>query len=320
MRIDDGRGDWPELPYAAWKDTCETLHRYAQILGKVRLALAPKWNQWWNVPFYLTARGLTTSAMAYGHRTCEARFDFIDHTLIVETSEGTRAVLPLEARTVAEFYAQVRALLHDLRLDVKIWPHPVEVPDPIRFEEDTVHCAYERDPVNRFWTIVRQAGSIFDRFRGQFRGKCSPVHFFWGSFDLAVTRFSGRKAPPRPDEDRITADAYDEEVSSVGFWPGNDATGGPCFYSYTAPEPSGLGGAQLVPAQAFYSRELREFLLPYDLVRNAADPDAMVLAFAESAYLAGATRAGWDVEALRYDRADPEPAVAAVDEEARAGW
>jgi hypothetical protein len=311
--IEDGRGEWPELPYADWKDTCETLHMYLQIVGKVRLARAPKWNQWWNVPYYVTPRGLTTSAIPHGHRTFEARFDLLDHALIVETSEGLRATLPLAPRTVAEFYAQVRGLLADLRLEAPIWPHPVEVPIGIPFTEDAVHRSYDRDAVRSFFTITRQMAAIFSRFRGQFRGKCSPVQLYWGSFDLAVTRFSGRRAPQRPGADIITADAYDEEVSSLGFWPGSDTTGGPLLYSYTVPEPPGFSTAPIAPAQAFYSPALKEFLLPYEAVRLAGDPDATVLSFAESAYLAGATRAGWDVDGLRYDRADPEPAVAAVD-------
>jgi hypothetical protein len=315
--IRNGRGDWPELPYAAWKDTCETLHMYLQIIGKVRLALAPKCNQWWHVPFYVTPRGLTTSAMAYGHRAFEVRFDFIDHSLILETSEGARGVLPLEPRTVADFYEQIRAMLRDVELDTPIWPHPVEVPDGFAFDEDTVHGAYDREPVERFFTITRQINSLFNRFRAQFRGKCSPVQLYWGSFDLAVTRFSGRRAPPRPGADNITADAYDEEVSSVGFWPGNEATGGPMLYAYTVPEPFGFAEAHVYPEAAFYSRELKELLLPYDAVRTADDPDATVLQFAESAYLAGAMRSGWDVDGLRYGHADAEPALAGINATAR---
>jgi hypothetical protein len=305
MLIRDERGDWPALRPAEWQETCDTLQLYAQVVGKIRLALAPKWNQWWNVPFYVTARGLTTSAMPYGHRTVEARFDFLDHTLVFETSEGLRAMLPLAPRPVADFYHQVQAMLADLRIDVPIWPHPVELAHPVAFDADTIHRAYDRQAAHRFWTILRQLDGILGRFRGRFRGKCSPVHFFWGSFDLAVSRFSGRKAPERPGADRITADAYDEEVSSVGFWPGNAQTGDAMLYAYTSPEPSGYSQARVEPGAAFYSQELKEFLLPYEAVRTAPDPDRVVLAFAESTYLAGATRAGWDIEALRYDKADP---------------
>jgi hypothetical protein len=315
--IQDGRGVWPELPYAEWKDTCETLHMYMQVIGKLRLAFSPKCNQWWNVPFYVTARGLTTSAIPYGHRSIEARFDFIDHALLVDTSEGTRCTLPLQPRTVADFYRQVLAIAGDLHLDCPMWPHPVEVPNPIPFAEDTVHHSYDPEAVHRFWTITRQLDTLFKRFRGQFRGKCSPVHFFWGSFDLAVSRFCGRMTDARQGADRITADAYDEEVSSLGFWPGNDETEGPVLYSYMVPEPSGYAETTVAPAQAFYSSSFKEFLLPYDAIRNAADPDQSVLAFAESTYLAGAVHAGWDVEGLRYTRADAEPAVAAVDADAR---
>ena len=317
--VQDGRGEWPSLPLAEWKDTYQTLHLYTQVIGKVRLALSPRWNQCWHVPFYVTARGLTTSTIPYGHRAFEIRFDFVEHALYFDTSDGIRCELPLVPRTVAEFYRQVLGILGDLRLDAPIWPHPVEIPDPIPFAEDTLHHAYDRDAVHRFWTITRQLDALFKRFRGQFRGKCSPVHFFWGSFDLAVTRFSGRMAPERPGVDVVTATAYDEEVSSLGFWPGSDETGDPMLYSYTVPEPSGLAQARVLPAQAFYSRELKEFLLPYDAVRNARDPDAAVLEFAESTYVAGATRAGWDVAGLRYKRADAEPAVEAADAMAPAG-
>jgi hypothetical protein len=308
-----GRGDWPALPYEAWKDTCETLHMYMQIVGKLRLALTPTVNQWWEVPFYLTARGMTTSPIPYGARTFEMRFDFIDHALLLETNEGYRSTLPLVPRTVADFYEQVHGMLGEFDLEVPIWTQPVEVPNGIPFDEDTVHGAYDADMVRRFWDITRQMDIIFKRFRGQFRGKCSPVHFFWGSFDLAVSRFSGRMAPPRKDADSINRIAYDEEVCSFGFWPGNDATGGPMLYSYIAPEPPGYGDARVLPETDFYSRELKEYLLPYDAIRDQPRPDAVALEFAESAYVAAATHAGWDLQALRYSHADPEPALAFTD-------
>jgi hypothetical protein len=289
------------------------LHLYLQVVGKVRLALTPKWNQWWNVPFYLTARGLTTSAMPYGHRTVEARFDFIDHALTIDTSDGVRATLPLAPRSVADFYRQVTHMLADLGLKVPIWPHPVEIPNPIPFDEDTVHASYDPEAVHRFWTVTREIDGILRRFRARFRGKCSPVHLYWGSFDLAVSRFSGRKAPTRPGADAITADAYDEEVSSVGFWPGDLQAGDAMLYAYHAPEPTGYARARVDPAAAFYSDRLKEFLLPYEAVRNALVPDATVLAFAESTYLAGATRAGWHVAELRYDKAEAEATLDAAD-------
>ena len=311
--IADGRGQWPPLPLASWQRSYETLHMVMQIVGKVRLALAPKCNQWWHVPFYVTARGLTSSAIPYGHRTLELRFDFIDHQLVLETSEGRRSSLPLVPRTVADFYRQILGALHDLRIEVRLWPRPVEVPHPIPFTEDRVHCSYDGELVQRWWTITRQLDAIFHRFRGRFRGKCSPVHFFWGSFDLAVSRFSGRMAPPRPGADRVTAEAYDEEVCSLGFWPGSDETQGPMLYSYVVPQPSGYAESTVAPAQAFYSRALQEFVLPYDAVRTAADPDATVLAFAESTYLAAALHAGWDIDGLRARSDDSEPTIAAAD-------
>jgi hypothetical protein len=310
--VDDGRGQWPALPPAAWKETRQTLHMYLQVIGKIRLGLMPKWNQWWNVTFYVTPRGFTTTSIPYGHRTFEIRLDFVDHALLLDTSEGARVTLPLVPRTVADFYRQVNAILNDLHLQTPIWPHPVEIPNPIPFLEDTIHCSYDREWVERFWTTVRQLDSLFQRFRGRFRGKCSPVHFFWGSFDLAVTRFSGKMAPERPGADLITADAYDEEVSSLGFWPGNEESG-PVVYSYAAPEPSGFSAASILPAEGFYSPPFKEFLLPYDSIRNAEDPDALVLQFAESTYLAAATCAGWDIGDLSYTKMDAEPALASAE-------
>jgi hypothetical protein len=311
----DDVGEWPELPYEGWKATYRTLHMDTQIIGKLRLALAPKWNQCWQVPFYTTARGLTTSPMPYGFRTLEIRFDFIDHQLLFETSDGRRRTLPLEPRTVADFYDEVFGILGALGVDVHIWPQPVEVEGGIPFLEDDVDRAYDRDAVRRFWTITRELDLLFKEFRGRFRGKCSPVHFFWGSFDMAVTRFSGRMAPERPAADPITAEAYDEEVSSLGFWPGDAETGGPVIYSYTAPEPPGFATAEVRPAAARYDDRLKEFVLPYDALRAAADRRALVLDFAESTYQAGARAAGWDVTALAYRRGEaaqqrPAPAVA----------
>jgi hypothetical protein len=291
---------WPELPLDEWQDTYATLHMYTQIIGKVRLALAPKENQWWHVPLYVNARGLTTSPMPLGERTLEIAFDFLEHNLVFESSDGERRLLALLPRTVAHFYADTCAILEQLGVHAPIYPVPVEVKDPIPFAEDSIHRAYDSAYVERFFHVLARFDLLFKRFRAGFRGKCSPVHFFWGSFDLAVTRFSGRRAPARPGADPITAEAYDEEVSSLGFWPGDAVSGGAALYAYFAPEPAGFASAAVRPAEAAYSQALHEFLLLYDAVRHAADPDAMVLAFAESTYDAGAALAGWDREALAY--------------------
>jgi hypothetical protein len=294
-----GRGDrWPALPLAAWRETYATLHMCTQVVGKVRLALSPKVNEWWHSALYVTARGLTTSPLPYGDRTFEIEFDFVDHNLLVRTSDGATRALALVPRTVAEFYREVMAVLRALELDVEIYTTPVEVPDPIPFERDTVHSAYDAAAVGRWWRVVRQLDTVFKRFRGGFRGKCSPVHFFWGSFDLAVTRFSGRAAPPRPGADAITLEAYDQEVISLGFWPGGGAIDGAALYSYTLPEPPGLPERRVRPLDAFYSTEFREFILMYDRVRSALDPEQAILDFAESTYEAGADLAGWDRASL----------------------
>ncbi|MEO6572508.1 MAG: DUF5996 family protein, partial [Polyangiaceae bacterium] len=232
-------GHWPELPYAAWRDTYAMLHMYMQIIGKLRLELCPKMNQWWNVPFYVTSRGMTTSPMPYGDRTLECVFDFVSHDLSFTASDGQIRVLGLVPRTVADFHAEVFATLEAMGVSVRITDLPCEVPNPIPFTLDTQHRSYDAEYVTRFWTIVSGMDTVFKDFRALFRGKCSPVHFFWGSFDLAVTRFSGRLVSPRPGVDRITRDAYDEEVSSVGFWPGDGNVPYPTLYSYMAPEPAG---------------------------------------------------------------------------------
>lgn len=298
---------WPALPFAAWQDTYETLHRWMQIVGKIRLACSPKMNQWWNVPFYLTTRGMTTSPMPYGDRTFSIDFDFIDHELLVETSDGDEQALVLVPRSVADFHHELFGLLGSLGIDVHINPVPVEIADTTPFYADRIHFAYDAAYAHRFWTIVRRIEPVFEVFRSRFRGKCSPVHFFWGSFDLAVTRFSGRRAPRREGADRVTRDSYDEEVCSLGFWPGDAALGGPVFYAYTVPEPPGLRERPVEPEAAFYSDALKEFLLPYDALRAAAasatDPMEMtrgILDFAESTYQAGAILAEWDVAALAY--------------------
>ncbi len=316
MRAPKEFGQWPELSFESWKDTYRTLHMDMQVVGKVRLALSPKWNQCWQVPFYATARGMTTSPMPYGDRTLEISFDFIDHRLLFETSDGDRRELALVPRTVADFYGEVFAVLRSLGCDVRIWPRPVEIPEPIPFAEDRVHGAYDRDAVGRFWTITREVDVILKEFRGRFRGKCSPVHFFWGSFDLAVTRFSGKLAPERPDADPITREAYDEEVSSVGFWPGDSELGGPAFYSYTAPEPPGFATARPSPKDAYYDTRLKEMILPYDAVRRSKDPRGAILAFAQSTYEIGARAAGWDLPFLAYGNVEKQRVASSRSERA----
>lgn len=271
---------------------------WTQIVGKVRLAQTPKVNHWWNVPLYVSARGLTTTAMAHGETFFEMEFDFIDHNLHITSSRGDRAAVALKPKSVATFYQETMKALSGVGLGVDIWKMPVEIPDPIPFDEDHQHASYDPEYVNRFWRILRRSDRLMQEFRSRFIGKCSPVHFFWGSFDLAVTRFSGRPAPPRPDADVITREAYSHEVISHGWWPGQGPLGKPAFYSYTAPPPEGLSAAKILPAQAFYSNDLSEYLLLYDDVRTAADPDAALMDFLQSTYEAGATLANWDRESL----------------------
>ena len=289
---------WPALPLASWQDTYATLHMYTQVVGKLRLALCPRENQFWQVALYLTARGLGTSPMPYDGKTIDIEFDFIDHQLVLRVSDGTRRTMPLRALPVRDFYRDLMAMLGEVGCPVHIWPHPVEVPDPIDFEDDTRHATYDADAAHRFWEILRRIDVVFKKFRGRFMGKSSPVHFFWGSFDLAVTRFSGRPAPPRPDADPITRESYNQEVISLGFWPGGSGVDGAAFYSYTAPAPAGLEAQPIQPERAFWHPQLKEFLLMYDDVRGAADPEELILQFAQSTYEAGARLAGWDRKAL----------------------
>jgi hypothetical protein len=289
---------WPALPLADWKDTLSTLHMWTQIVGKVRLALSPYLNQWWEVPLYVTARGLTTSPIPYSGGIFEVEFDFIEHVLRIETSHGETEILDLVPRTVADFYREFMDTLRSLSIQVKIWPMPVEIPNPIRFDQDTTHASYDREYANRFWRILVSVDTILKEFRGHFIGKCSPVHFFWGSFDLAVTRFSGRPAPERQGADRVTKEAYSQEVSSVGWWPGGGDITSPAFYSYAAPEPSGFKQAPVRPPKAFYSTPLNEFLLDYDDVRAAPDPKAALLDFCQSSYEVAATLGKWDRASL----------------------
>ncbi len=293
----DGEQCWPALPLASWQDTCETLHMWAQMVGKVRLALTPAVNHWWHVPLYVNARGLTTSAIPYRGGAFELEFDFLEHQLVLRTAAGREQSLLLIARPVADFYRDFMNMLRDAGIEVKIWRMPVEVPDPIPFDEDFTHASYDRDAVRRFWRILLSAQTIFHEFRSAFIGKSSPVHFFWGSFDLAVTRFSGRRAPERPGADAITREAYSHEVSSVGFWPGA-GLGDPAFYSYAAPEPQGFSAATVRPTAAHYDPQFREFILMFDDVRNAASPSAALLDFCNSTYEAAATLAQWDRETL----------------------
>ncbi len=290
--------EWPSLPLGEWQDTYATLHMWSQIIGKVRLKLTPKINHWWNVPLYVTACGLTTSAMHYDSRSLQIDFDFIDHLLVFQTSDGARETMPLKPRAVADFYQEVIATLSRLGVDVEIYDKPVEVPDPIPFPDDRIHSSYDPDYAHRFWRILVHADRVFNEFRARFIGKSSPVHFFWGSFDLAVTRFSGRSAPAREGADLITREAYSHEVISAGFWPGGGAVKGPAFYVYAAPEPPGLKKASIRPAAAFYSTDLSEFLFMYDDVRSSESPDRALLEFLQSTYEAAAERAHWDRASL----------------------
>ena len=289
---------WPELPLEKWQATYNTLHMWTQIVGKVRLALSPLINHWWEVAFYVNARGLTTSAIPYGDRIFEVQFDFIDHKLIIQTSWGSAKSLPLKAQTVADFYSDFMSALHSLGIEVKIWTMPVEVQNPIRFETDTQHAAYDPEYAHRFWRILILCDTIFKEFRARFIGKDSPVHFFWGSFDLCVTRFSGRRAAERVGADRITREAYSHEVISAGFWPGGGELKGPAFYTYAAPEPPEFSEQKVRPAAAFYHPQMKEFLLMYDDVRQADSPREALLDFLQSTYEAGANLAHWDRKEL----------------------
>jgi Family of unknown function (DUF5996) len=293
--------NWPELRYADWRDTAATLQLWTQIVGKVRLALSPWLNHGWHVPLYVTARGLGTSPIPFGAESLEIDFDFIAHRLTVRTSRGDERVLQLEPQTVAAFYAKLMALLRDLKVAVAINTMPNEVPDPIPFPQDDLHRAYDRDAAHRFWRALLQADRLFKAFRSGFLGKVSPVHFFWGSFDLAVTRFSGRVAPPHPGgvpglPDAVTREAYSHEVSSAGFWPGSDAFPEAAFYSYAYPEPKGFRDRTV--AAGGFEPKLGEFILRYDAVRTGGDPDRLVLDFLQGTYEAAAETAAWDRAAL----------------------
>ena len=298
---------WPDLPYRAWKDTRDTLHLWTQIVGKIRLAQTPWLNHSWQVTLYVTARGLTTSTIPYDERSFQIDFDFIDHCLRIQTSEGTIETMPLGPRTVADFHAEVMARLRGLGLETHIWTMPVEIEGATPFDHDTEHHSYDPGYVNRFWRALVQVDRVFTQFRSRFLGKVSPVHFFWGSFDLAVTRFSGRAAPKLTSETAnvgawVMQEAYSHEVSSCGFWPGNGGFGRPAFFSYAYPEPEGFALAPMRPEATYYDAELGQFILPYEAVRRAQSPDAMLMDYLQHTYAAAADLGHWDRPAL--ERAD----------------
>ena len=289
---------WPALPYEEWRDTCQTLHMWTQIVGKVRMELSPFLNHWWHVALYVTPCGLTTSAIPYHGGIFDVTFDFIEHDLFIRTSEGITKALPLIPRSVAAFYREFMACLRALGIEVKINTLPCEVQNPIRFDEDEIHASYDPVCARRFWRILVQISRVMQRYRAPFLGKSSPVHFFWGSFDLALTVFSGRRAPERPGADRIMREAMSHEEISYGFWPGNDQFPAPAFYTYASPTPSGLPTASIRPEKASYSHEMGEFLVLYEDIRTAFSPEQALLEFFQSTYEAGATLAHWDREAL----------------------
>jgi hypothetical protein len=296
---------WPELPYAAWKDTHATLHLWTQIVGKIRLAQTPWLNHSWHVVLYVTPRGLTTSPIPYGNRTFELEFDFLDHKLRASASDGGQKEIGLFPRSVADFYAEIVRVLAEIGIEVRVNELPNEIPDAIRFSEDRVHASYDRDYAERHWRVLLQVNRVLHAFRTSFIGKCSPVHFFWGSFDLAVTRFSGRKAPPFTPSGAVPnmpaaveLDAYSHECSSAGFWPGGQGVDYPAFYSYASPAPDGFSTASIRPADAFWNKDLGQYNLPYDAVRTADDPEQALMDFLVSTYEAAANLGKWDRSAL----------------------
>ena len=294
--------EWPALPFAEWKDTYATLHMWTQIVGKIRLSHSPWINHSWHVPLYVTSRGLTTSLITSKPLSFQIDFDFVDHSLIIDTVTGDRRVLPLAARSVADFFAEVTRALAEVGIETRINTMPCEVSDPIPFEQDRAHQSYDPEYANRLWRALVQAARILNQFRAAYIGKCSPVHFFWGSFDLAVTRFSGRRAPPHPGgvpylPDWVAREAYSHEVSSCGFWPGSELLPYPAFYAYAYPEPAGYPMAK-VPPHASYNQALHEFILPYDKVREAQAPDTLLLEFLQATYGAAADLGTWDRASL----------------------
>jgi hypothetical protein len=298
QRLSDLPECWPSLPLESWEDTRATLHLWTQIVGKIRLALTPLVNHWWNVPLYVSARGLTTSSMSYERMVIELEFDFVDHQLVLKKDDGLVKKLSLAPRSVADFYEEFMSMLQAEGIRVRIWKMPVEIPNPVPFDQDQIHKSYDPEAVRKFWRILASTDAVLQDFRSRFIGKSSPVHFFWGSFDLAVTRFSGRRAPERPGADRITKEAYSHEVSSVGFWPGSGDVKEPAFYSYASPVPNGFKEYRVRPDAASYRKDLGEFLLSYEAVRHAASSTHALLDFCQSTYEAAAILANWDRAAL----------------------
>jgi len=301
----DAMAAWPALPLADWQESYATVHLWTQLLGKTRLALSPAQNHWWHTALYLTARGLTTSVMPYRERAVEVELDFMAERLFVRVSDGALGALPLTARPLAEFYADYRELLRSLGMELKLWPLPAEIADAVPIDQDRAPRAYDARAVRRCWQVLLQVGGVLQQFRGRFTGKCSPVHFWWGGFDLACTRFSGRTAPTHPGgmpalADRVARAAYSHECISAGWWPGTPGgpVAEPAFYAYAYPEPPGCSTAAVRPVHAAYHPVLHEWILPYDAVRSAASPEAAILAFLESTYAVAAELGGWDRAAL----------------------
>lgn len=295
--------EWPALPFDEWVDTKNTLHRWTQIVGKIRMTLSPLVNHYWNVPLYVTARGLTTSEIPYGDRWFDMEFDFLAHVLRVRSSDGASHDIPLAPRSVADLHDEVFSVLRSMGIHCEIWTTPVEIPEnAIPLDRDEHHKSYDRDAVERFWRILALTHDVFTKFRGGFIGKASPVHFFWGSFDLAVTRFSGRRAPVKPDADSITRESYSHEVSSVGWWPGDSRLPQASFYSYAAPEPPGFRKQPVLPAATYYNEPLGGFYLHYDDLRRTSDPAATLLDFCQSTYDAAANTGHWDRAELERPR------------------
>jgi hypothetical protein len=294
--------EWPELHLSDWIATRDTLHMWTQIAGKIRLKLAPQENHWWHVPLYLTAKGLTTSPLPYNGRDFEICFDFIGHQLVIQTCDGAKKSRALRPQTVADFYHELMSTLRSMGIEVKIYTTPSEQTDPIPFEKDTVQASYDPEYANRFWRILLSTADVFKEFKGRFIGKTSPIHFFWGSFDLAMTRFSGRRAPEREGADIITKEAYSHEVISCGFWPGGGAINDAAFYCYSAPAPAGLDQAKIRPEAAFYSKDLGEFVLMYEDLRQSKSPKLFLLDFLQTTYETGADLAKWERESLERSR------------------
>ncbi len=301
--VTNANADWPDLAFDAWSATCETLQLWTQIVGKLRVALTRLTNHWWNATFFVTSRGLSAPAMPYASGTFDMVFDFVDHRLVIDTNDGRSEAIALRPMSVAQFYAEVMLRLRSLGVDVHIWTMPSEIENALPFEQDHVHAQYDADYAQRFWRTLVQANRVMNQFRARFIGKASPVHFFWGSFDLSTTRFSGRTAPPPSGVTPnvapwVMAEACSHEVSSCGFWPGNGGYGRAAFYVYAYPERAGYGDTQLQTAGAFYDKNVGQFILPYDAVREAADSDALLLGFLQETYAAAAELAKWDRKAL----------------------